>query len=127
MLSTRGPYTWRTNLLSSEPHWTRWFEGLSESFLRAPCARMLLLAGTDRLDTPLIVGQMQGKFQLLLNPQCGHVIMEDQPEQTARQLLGTKKKEENKNQNQMIIFLLLPLFFACKKLLCNVIVDLSQF
>lgn len=38
---------------------------------------MLLLAGTDRLDKALTIGQMQGKFQLELIPQVGHVIQED--------------------------------------------------
>ena len=33
----------------------------------------------DRLDTPLTVGQMQGKFQLTCMPQAGHAIHEDQP------------------------------------------------
>ena len=40
---------------------------------------MLLLAGMDRLDTALTVGQMQGKFQLTCMPQSGHAIHEDQP------------------------------------------------
>ena len=31
--------------------------------------KILILAGTDRLDRPLTVGQMQGKFQLVLLPQ----------------------------------------------------------
>lgn len=38
---------------------------------------MLLLAGTDRLDTALTVGQMQGKFQLVVLPAVGHTIQED--------------------------------------------------
>ena len=40
---------------------------------------MLLLAGMDRLDTELTVGQMQGKFQLTVLPQAGHAVHEDQP------------------------------------------------
>ena len=32
-------------------------------------AQALLLAGTDRLDKALMIGQMQGKFQLVLLPQ----------------------------------------------------------
>lgn len=38
---------------------------------------MLLLAGTDRLDKELTIAQMQGKFQLVLLPSCGHAIQED--------------------------------------------------
>ena len=32
---------------------------------------MLLVAGTDRLDKPLTIAQMQGKFQLVLMPTSG--------------------------------------------------------
>ena len=48
-------------------------------FLSSPPVKMLLLAGMDRLDTALTVGQMQGKFQLTCMPQSGHAIHEDQP------------------------------------------------
>mmetsp|Transcript_11780 Transcript_11780/g.30869 ORF Transcript_11780/g.30869 Transcript_11780/m.30869 type:complete len:85 (-) Transcript_11780:668-922(-) len=39
---------------------------------------MLMLAGTDRLDKPLTIGQMQGKFQLVLLPMAGHAVHEDE-------------------------------------------------
>lgn len=45
--------------------------------------KVLVLAGTDRLDRVLTVGQMQGKFQLVLLPQAGHAVHEDQSERTA--------------------------------------------
>lgn len=45
--------------------------------------KVLVLAGTDRLDRPLTVGQMQGKFQLVLLPHAGHAVHEDQYERTA--------------------------------------------
>ena len=35
-----------------------WYEGLSNRFLTARCARMLVLAGQERLDKELMVGQM---------------------------------------------------------------------
>ena len=37
-----------------------------------PCVppQILILAGTDRLDKELMVGQMQGRFQLVLLPQA---------------------------------------------------------
>jgi hypothetical protein len=37
---------WRTDLFATEPHWRSWFEGLSDAFLAAPGAKLLLLAGT---------------------------------------------------------------------------------
>lgn len=37
---------------------------------------MLVLAGTDRLDRELMIGQMQGKFQMIVVPGVGHMIQE---------------------------------------------------
>ena len=69
----------RINLLSTSKYWRGWFEGLSNKFLTSPAVKLLLLAGMDRLDTELTVGQMQGKFQLTVLPQAGHAVHEDQP------------------------------------------------
>lgn len=49
---------------------------------------MLLLAGTDRLDKVLTIGQMQGRFQLALMPTAGHAIQEDEAAKTAEQILS---------------------------------------
>jgi hypothetical protein len=69
---------------------------LSQRFLSAKCARMLVLAGQERLDKDLMVGQMwvadtalastsryvrltshrQGKFQLEVLPDVGHYLHE---------------------------------------------------
>ncbi|MCO5599820.1 hypothetical protein L7F22_053927 [Adiantum nelumboides] len=70
------PYVWRHDLLATEPYWRGWFEGLSDSFLKVKCARLLLLAGTDRLDKELMIGQMQGKYQLVVFPDVGHSLQE---------------------------------------------------
>lgn len=82
-----GFLVWRTDLRATEPYWKDWFTGLSDAFLSAKCSKMLLLAGTDRLDNALIVAQMQGKFQLGLIHSVGHVIQEDAPEKTAKQIV----------------------------------------
>lgn len=55
------PWRWRTNLSATQPFWEGWFVGLSKKFLEARGGKLLLLAGTDRLDTELTIGQMQGK------------------------------------------------------------------
>ncbi|KAH0595922.1 hypothetical protein MHUMG1_06472 [Metarhizium humberi] len=55
------PWRWRTNLAATQPFWEDWFVGLSKKFLGARGGKLLLLAGTDRLDTELTIGQMQGK------------------------------------------------------------------
>jgi protein phosphatase methylesterase 1 len=54
------PWKWRTDLSSTQPFWENWFVGLSKKFLEAKGGKLLLLAGTDRLDTELTIGQMQG-------------------------------------------------------------------
>lgn len=53
-------YTWRIDLAKTEKYWEGWFKGLSAAFLNIPAPKMLLLAGVDRLDRDLTVGQMQG-------------------------------------------------------------------
>ena len=57
--------------------------GLSHKFLEAKGGKLLLLAGTDRLDKELMIGQMQGKYQLQVFPEAGHFIHEDQASKTA--------------------------------------------
>ncbi|KAF7728924.1 Protein phosphatase methylesterase 1 [Apophysomyces ossiformis] len=60
-----------------------WFKDLSEKFLTSMTAKLLMLAGTDRLDKPLMIAQMQGKFQMHIFPEAGHFLHEDSPDKTA--------------------------------------------
>lgn len=77
-------YVWRVDLSKSAPYWQGWFQNLSTLFMSAPVQnRLLILAGMDRLDKDLTIGQMQGKFQLQVLPQAGHAIHEDVPERVA--------------------------------------------
>ena len=76
-------WTWRTDLAATQPYWEGWFAGLSRKFLDAKGGKLLLLAGTDRLDKELMIGQMQGKYQLQVLPEAGHFLHEDQAEKTA--------------------------------------------
>lgn len=76
-------WTWRTNLAATKPFWESWFVGLSQKFLTSRGGKLLLLAGTDRLDKDLMIGQMQGKYQLQVFPDAGHFLHEDQPARTA--------------------------------------------
>ncbi|KAE8628036.1 hypothetical protein XENTR_v10007279 [Xenopus tropicalis] len=77
------PYTWRIELSKTEKYWEGWFRGLSNLFLSCPIPKQLLLAGVDRLDKDLTIGQMQGKFQMQVLPQCGHAVHEDAPDKVA--------------------------------------------
>lgn len=78
-----GQWLWRTNLQDTKPFWSDWFTGLSSKFLSSSGGKLLILAGTDRLDKELMIGQMQGKYQLQVFPEAGHFVQEDQPAKTA--------------------------------------------
>ncbi|KAG6040716.1 putative carboxyl methyl esterase [Claviceps citrina] len=88
------PWRWRTNLGATQAFWEDWFAGLSRKFLEAKGGKLLLLAGTDRLDTELTIGQMQGKYALQVFPEAGHFIHEDMPEQTAISLCEFYKRND---------------------------------
>ncbi|XP_078258275.1 protein phosphatase methylesterase 1 isoform X2 [Rhinoraja longicauda] len=79
-------FTWRIELSKTEKYWEGWFRGLSNLFLSCPVPKLLLLAGVDRLDRDLTIGQMQGKFQMQVLPQCGHAVHEDAPDKVAEAL-----------------------------------------
>lgn len=70
-----------------------WYQGLSESFLSCGCPKLLLLANTDRLDKPLTIAQMQGKFQLVVLEDVGHTIHEDSPIKTANIIVDFIKRQ----------------------------------
>jgi protein phosphatase methylesterase 1 len=89
-----GKYVWRTDLNATAPWWEGWFKGMSEKFLKGRGAKMLILAGTDRLDRELMIGQMQGKFQLVVLPEAGHFVQEDVPERTAELLVEFWKRND---------------------------------
>ncbi|THG99746.1 hypothetical protein EW026_g2675 [Hermanssonia centrifuga] len=88
------PYLWRTPLHSTAPYWTSWFTGLSEKFLSARTARLLVLAGAERLDKQLMIGQMQGKFQLVVLAGVGHMVHEDDPASLAETLVEFWRRNE---------------------------------
>ncbi len=53
-----------------------------------------MLAGTDRLDKELMIGQMQGKFQLAVVPGVGHMLHEDDPTGVAEILVEFWRRNE---------------------------------
>lgn len=85
---------WRTDLSSTEPFWTGWYANLSKRFLNARAAKLLVLAGTDRLDTELTIGQMQGKYQMTVFTDVGHCIQEDAPRRLAALVLDFWKRND---------------------------------
>jgi len=89
-----SPWGWRTDLEKTQPFWEGWFVGLSKKFLEAKSGKLLILAGTDRLDKELMIGQMQGKYQLVVFPDVGHFLHEDAPEKTASVLVEFYKRND---------------------------------
>ncbi|VDP65684.1 unnamed protein product [Echinostoma caproni] len=81
--TNKPQYTWRIDLMRTQQFWHEWFAGLSSLFLSIPEPKLLLLAGVDRLDKELTIGQMQGKFQVRVFPKSGHAVQEDAPELVA--------------------------------------------
>ncbi|ETN71334.1 hypothetical protein NECAME_14253 [Necator americanus] len=82
-----GKYTWRVDLMATEPFWVGWFKGLSAKFLSCSPPKLLVLAGVDRLDKDLTIAQMQGKFQNTILPKVGHAVHEDSPDRLADELV----------------------------------------
>jgi len=74
-------FVWRTDLKRTIPFWPEWFTGASNAFIEAPCAKLLILAGVEKLDTPLSAAHMMGKYQLVVMPSvaAGHFVHEDAP------------------------------------------------
>lgn len=96
------PWKWRTDLASTQPFWENWFIGLSKKFLSGRGGKLLLLAGTDRLDTELTIGQMQGKYALQVFPEAGHFIHEDLPEKTAVSLVDFHKRNDRRDRKSVV-------------------------
>ena len=59
-----------------------------------------MLAGTDRLDKELMIGQMQGKFQLVVIPEAGHFVHEDVPGRVAGLLVEFYRRND---RSQMVL------------------------
>jgi protein phosphatase methylesterase 1 len=72
--------------------------------LSSRAGKLLLLAGTDRLDKPLMIGQMQGpsqemelmvgRYQLVVFPEAGHFLHEDLPARTGEALIELWRRND---------------------------------
>ncbi len=85
---------WRTDLAATKPFWDGWFTHLSSRFLGSRGGKLLLLAGTERLDTEMMIGQMQGRYALQIFPEAGHFLHEDEPEKTARAVVDLWRRND---------------------------------
>ncbi|CDI86633.1 protein phosphatase methylesterase 1, putative [Eimeria praecox] len=77
-------WTWRVDVMATEPYWEGWFRGMSQAFLSSRCVKILICSSSDRLDKELMIAHMQGKFQVQIVSGSGHVIEEDQPAELCR-------------------------------------------
>ncbi|KAG1797755.1 protein phosphatase methylesterase [Suillus plorans] len=73
-----------------------WFPSLSSLFLGLSYARLLVLAGAERLDTTLTVSRMQGKFWLkvMAGSGVGHLVHKDGPTKLAEILADFWRRNE---------------------------------
>lgn len=116
-------YVWRTDLAATQPFWesqylgrysygfdladslyaTGWFSKLSSSFLTQRCAKLLVLAGAESLDKDLMIGQMQGRFQIGVFQDVGHCLQEEAPQRLAHLLLEFwRRNEQGRDQRKIL-------------------------
>ena len=95
-------YTWRTDLLASQPHWLGWFEGLTSTFLSFQQPKLLLLADVERLDVAMSVAQMQGRLQVVVLRGCGHQLMEDRPADVARCMMDFCVRQQMARRGRLV-------------------------
>ncbi|CAH1435543.1 unnamed protein product [Lactuca virosa] len=67
------PGTVKARLEETEQYWRGWYDDLSEKFLSSPVPKLLLLAGTDRLDRTR--RNLEGLFLEMSNPHCKRACM----------------------------------------------------
>ena len=99
-------FVWRTDLLATKGYWPEWFEGLTDCFLGLQTKKILFLAGAERMDKDLTVAHMQGKYEMNVIADCGHVIQEDQPGKLVEKVLEfivRRKVPVEYNQQMFII------------------------
>uniref|UniRef100_A0A0N5BWR3 Protein phosphatase methylesterase 1 n=1 Tax=Strongyloides papillosus TaxID=174720 RepID=A0A0N5BWR3_STREA len=87
-----GKFVWKTDLYKSEKYWQEWFKGISKQFISVAGAKILILAGTDRLDKELTIAQMAGKFQMEVVKKTGHLVHEDNPDEVANIFIRMMKR-----------------------------------
>lgn len=105
-------YGWKLDLRKTAPFWRGWFEGLSTRFLTisSSISKLLILAGTDRLDKELMIGQMQGKYQLVVYQDSGHFVQEDVPNKCALTLYDFWERNDRNSSTNTARLKIVPKF-----------------
>lgn len=84
-------WIWRTDVLSSSSLIPAWFSGVSQKFADldpTKVGKLLIVSEVETLDTPLLLGQMQGKFQVQVFNHTSHFIHEDDSTGVGRAILS---------------------------------------
>ncbi|RLV95903.1 Protein phosphatase methylesterase 1 [Spathaspora sp. JA1] len=92
--------TFQVDLFKTKPYWKSWFDKLSSNFINYPGGKLLILANHETLDKSLIIGQMQGKYQLVVFNTNGHFIHEDLPMQVSVTISDFIKRSTISQQQQ---------------------------
>lgn len=102
-----GMLVWKSDLSLMADFWDSWFTNLSDNFIKCgsngteKVAKLLILSGNETLDKDLIIGQMQGKFQLIVfnnTTNTGHFLQEDIPMQVGISIMEFVRRNNDANQ-----------------------------
>lgn len=95
---------WKCNFNQLPKFWNTWFPGLSKNFIvstNGAVSKLLLLSTNETLDKELMIGQMQGKYQLIVfnkSSKTGHFLQEDACKQTLLSILDFIRRIELTNK-----------------------------
>jgi protein phosphatase methylesterase 1 len=98
-------FVWRADLSKTKEFWEDWFKGLSKAFLSVALPKLLMMAGTDKIDKELDIALMQGKFKLEVVKDVGNTIQEDNPKVLAdsiKNFAATFKIHEQADHKEVI-------------------------
>ncbi|KAG0320637.1 Protein with carboxyl methyl esterase activity, partial [Dissophora globulifera] len=87
-------YTWHTDLLASQNDWVTWFEGLEQKFVNITSPpKLLILGGKGQIEGNMSKAHQDGKFRLMILPESGHAVEEDEPDKVAKELVDFWRME----------------------------------
>lgn len=95
-----GRLTWKCKFDSLSEFWSTWFPGFSKKFIestKGAVSKLLILSTNETLDKDLMIGQMQGKYQLIVlnnSSGTGHFVHEDVPKKSMLSVLNFIRRIE---------------------------------
>lgn len=75
---------------------------MSDNYLSVKAAKLLIVSGIDRLDKPLTIGQIQGKFQMQIVKGSGHNVQEDYPDKVCEHLLAFWSRNQKLDLSKIV-------------------------